>query len=292
MAVSSGLLAAIVDTNARIQALATLHETAATAGGLVRTSDTGQTASNAFTAPGSTGRSSGYQIWRFDDALQATRPVFYRIEWGMSTTGSNSMGMWVTIGTGSDGAGNITGVLLARTAIGSAAIGTSTLLLHIASAGTSRLMLCYGIGYATQNNCVFFSFERSKDSSGNDTADGIIWHSTSAGGATWNAQYIPFTGTVRAAQSYLNCPFPGPTTTLANGQLVGFSPVLPFGIDGAKCAGLNFLVYVTGDAARANTITLNVYGSPHTYYLVGTPQGWAAAASLIAAASSIAIRYE
>lgn len=76
------------------------------AAGLVKTTDTGQIDWGTVTKP-IANTAGGYEIYRFDDALQATRPIFIKFEFG--TGGSvNNPQMWVTAGTATDGAGNIT----------------------------------------------------------------------------------------------------------------------------------------------------------------------------------------
>src|SRR5690606_4107061 len=77
--------------------------------GLVQTPDTGQINWASVTRPGSNSV-AGYEIWRFDDALQGTAPVFLKLSYG---TGNNTNGPRLTlqVGTGSDGSGNLTGTL-------------------------------------------------------------------------------------------------------------------------------------------------------------------------------------
>ena len=108
-------LESYLDTDARFRALASFVSDNLTAGGLPKTADTGQINLATVTRP-AVNTSGGYEIRRFDDALQATKPVFFKIEYG---TGAGSPGtgisFWLTIGTGSDGAGNITGTFFTRT---------------------------------------------------------------------------------------------------------------------------------------------------------------------------------
>src|SRR5512138_2499573 len=49
--------------------------------GLVQTSDTGQINWGSVSRP-SEDNYGGYEVWRFDDALQGTAPVFIKIEYG------------------------------------------------------------------------------------------------------------------------------------------------------------------------------------------------------------------
>lgn len=84
------------------------------AAGLVLHTDTGQIdfTTVTWTAANTV---SGYQIWKFSDALQATKPIYIKLEYG--TNNSNGPQMWITVGIGTNGAGLITGsnLVLART---------------------------------------------------------------------------------------------------------------------------------------------------------------------------------
>jgi hypothetical protein len=73
--------------------------------GLIQTADTGQINWTTVTRPGVTATMAGYEIWRFSDSS-----VFFRIEYG---TGSNVLapGLRLTVGTGSNGAGTLTGTV-------------------------------------------------------------------------------------------------------------------------------------------------------------------------------------
>jgi hypothetical protein len=78
--------------------------------GLTQTTDTGQLAfpMTATTRPATT-TAAGYYILKFNDTLQSTTPIFIKIEPGTGGT-STSPGLWVTVGTGSNGSGTLTGL--------------------------------------------------------------------------------------------------------------------------------------------------------------------------------------
>lgn len=78
--------------------------------GLVQTSDTGQVNWTTVTRAG-TNANAGYEIWRFADSIQATAPIFIRIDYGTSSNVSAPRIM-VTVGTGTNGAGTLTGTAL------------------------------------------------------------------------------------------------------------------------------------------------------------------------------------
>lgn len=75
--------------------------------GLTKTSDTGQIDWGTVTRP-TTNTDAGYEIWRFNDALQATQPIFMKISFGTHSTALKGR-IRIVVGSGSDGAGNLTG---------------------------------------------------------------------------------------------------------------------------------------------------------------------------------------
>ena len=103
-----------------------------TAGGWIQTADTGQTSNATFATiyNGTLNSSSGYQIWRMNDSLQGTYPVFIKIEFGCGSV-SNTPAMWVTIGTGSNGTGTITGIVIARTQFNAGLTASTVLIVMI-----------------------------------------------------------------------------------------------------------------------------------------------------------------
>lgn len=84
-----------------------------TAVGLVQTANTGQLNPATMVRAGANGTAAGYEIWRFNDSLQATAPIFIKIEPGRGNS-ITGLSYWITIGSGTDGAGTITGVASSR----------------------------------------------------------------------------------------------------------------------------------------------------------------------------------
>lgn len=75
--------------------------------GLVRTADTGQIDWTTVTRA-AINTDAGYEIWRFDDVQQATAPIFLRLGYGSGSVTSRPR-LRLEVGTGTDGAGTITG---------------------------------------------------------------------------------------------------------------------------------------------------------------------------------------
>lgn len=70
--------------------------------GLIQTADTGQVNWSTVTRPG-TNTAGGYEIWKFSDSS-----LYLKIEYGTAGT-ATIPSMWITVGTGSNGSGTITG---------------------------------------------------------------------------------------------------------------------------------------------------------------------------------------
>lgn len=107
--------------------------------GLVQTADTGQMDLAAGTVPVVSPQYQGYRIYRMNDALQASAPVFLKVEYGWGGASTTTPGIGVTIGSGTNGAGSITGAFWT----------TFALYLGGAVAAPAPWMACGGEGYAS-----------------------------------------------------------------------------------------------------------------------------------------------
>lgn len=280
-----------VSVAARGQEFAGYFETILTNGGWVRTADTGQTLAASMSGFTSTANTSSYnQIWRMADSLQATAPVYIKIEFGTGNA-TYCPGLWITIGTGSDGSGNITGTKLSRTQIASSGVDTTSNIVSYLSASTSRLSaVLYQATGGTSLSAFGINIERSKDSSGADSSDGIILNTAYC--YSDSHAYVPFSGTARAAQTQ-PCPAVGYNlTSLASGNTIGLIPLLPFALDGCKNPGLGFLAYMRYDTAPFNSVTVTVNSTSITYIMLGIPGTKASFISGMTTYGAIAMRYE
>ena len=150
----------------------TLHNALA-AHALVQTSDTGQINLATVAKPGAINTVAGYEIWRFNDSLQATAPIFFKIEYGVggTTTHPNT---WFTVGTATNGAGTLLGVTTNRHQLSPTTAPTGTNKNVYSSGAANRIWLAYGIDWATNSFSTFIIVERTKDATGVDTADGFM----------------------------------------------------------------------------------------------------------------------
>ncbi len=138
--------------------------------GLVQTDDTGQIDIDTVPMPGA-GVIAGYSVWRLDDALQASRPIFLRLSFGAGAAGALRIQM--EIGTGTNGEGIITGVLVPARIVGA----------QPPSSASGRIYGCHSDGFAGVAVSIPAASDptpgswwlcRTVDSEGNATEHGIM----------------------------------------------------------------------------------------------------------------------
>ena len=86
-----------------------------TSAGLVQTSDTGQTTTSTYVTPGANS-DGGYLIYRFNDSVQSTDPLFIKVFVGAGNPTAN-LRLRIQLGQGTNGAGTLTGTLSSTTAV-------------------------------------------------------------------------------------------------------------------------------------------------------------------------------
>jgi hypothetical protein len=155
------------DTDAEFRSECLLiHNALKAAGGLVQTADTGQTDFTANTRTNGPGV-GGYTIYRFDDVHQSSYPLFIRVDWYQVLIGRP--GFAITIGTGSNGSGTITGVIRTANVMGGGGSGSSLGTCdNFISIGDGYLYVALAIISGTVGNSMscMYSIERSTDEYG------------------------------------------------------------------------------------------------------------------------------
>ena len=113
----------------------------------------------------------GSEVFRFNDSLQATHPIFIKFEYGNGGY-SEAAALRMTVGKSADGAGNIGGVLLAATAVINHAYTAGDVGNCYISGGASWFALSLApldVGLAG-----LFYIERSVNSGGAPTGDALM----------------------------------------------------------------------------------------------------------------------
>lgn len=263
--------------------------------GLVKTADTGQINMAGPPAMGAAHTSYGYEIYRFADALQATSPVFMKIEYGSGGQNGARPGLWITFGTGSDGAGNLTGRVSTRIPLSAyEASNTAGSNKCYVSGDTGRL--CFSLFNNTDTRYgLLFSVERTCDAAGNLTGDGlmIIAKAHFSPGWTinevawdivwWNYTFIlpPGHASVagRPALSGTNwCFYPGYNVgnggTLAYGADLAMLPIVMPSMRGLENPGKNLFGHMYTQIALDSQFTLPVYGVNRNYISLSYGSWW------------------
>lgn len=237
--------------------------------GWVVTTDTGQTAPASFSSFVA-GTASYYRIYKAADALQATLPMFLRIDYKCNASGGPSMKF--QMGTGTDGAGNLTGnVSTAFTHSGTTSVVNTTTYQCYFSGTPGRLSMALW-ATAVSAKAMGFSVERSHDLNGADTGEYFFWHALySSGTYAQQTVMLPATGGVSTMETLgLTFVKPSVSTFLSS---IFFSPIFP-GL--GNYGNPSYSGYMKGtDITNLGTITPTIYGSAHTLLTIsGAPFGY------------------
>jgi hypothetical protein len=235
------------------------------AAGWIQTADTGQINWTTVLAPLGATTVVGYEIWRMDDALQATAPVYLKLEYGSGSAAANPA-IWITIGSGSTGTGVLSGLVSTRfTCTGSAAAAQS----NYWSGDTNRFLMILNTG--TNANCFGMVIQRTTDVDGLDTDEGVLIHGRSAGAIFqqyWNHAIGP------AVMETATVGVLTPTTAFISGVSGNKLTVYPCfwtkqGGSFFQLPGRDMLFYFAPDMTALSPVTLNHLGSLKVYLPLG-----------------------
>lgn len=268
------------------------------AAGLVQTADTGQLDPATVVRPTSGGSvAAGYEIYRFADALQATLPVYIKVEYGTGFA-ANNFGWWFTVGTGTNGAGVLTGQVSGRRQQYPLVVGANNWYCSGSQgADGGRFAMIANYIAANGNGSSFLCIERTRDANGNPTADGIIFFGLQNAGSTALAflQHVPAAGLVPAgvnSTSGVQYPTLGGGPSYASGKSiiglnVGLLPTIA--LLGKVLFGTP-LYFAPADIGDLSTIVVNQFGAAHTFMCFGSGMNYSNVMSNII--TGIAIRWE
>lgn len=231
--------------------------------GLVKTADTGQIDWTTALRPATNGF-AGYEMWRFNDALQTTKPVFVKVEYGIGG-GADRPGLRVQVATGTNGAGVLTGQLGTQRSMQSGASKTAgATLASYCSGGQNRLNLVTNLDPSTATFAMGLFIERTKGTDGVVTGDGIVTF-TISNNSSGTYQVIPFAGSIPAV-STANMAIGFDGMASAAGALVALNPTMAAV---GKALFASWLVYKHADIGELATFTLNHLGGLRTYMPMG-----------------------
>jgi hypothetical protein len=166
----------------------------------------------------------GSEVYRFNDALQATHPIFIKIGYGFGSSG-NAVHLSATIGKSADGAGNIGGVLMSIVKVCNHADGAATPTNSYISYGSSWFALSLG---TLINSCGgVFVIERSLTSNGTPNGNTLLVGFQERNTSTPEFRYIDYANATSEAIVGGIVAIPMPLSTdrsIANGTTC---PVFP-----------------------------------------------------------------
>lgn len=230
--------------------------------GLVKTSDTGQINWATASAPGAAATKVGYEVWKFNDTLQSTAPVFLKIYYGSGNTSSLNPGLWITVGQATDGAGNLSFTGPGEQNLIQTSNSTTASACYL-SGGNNRLSLC--LWPSAGSTGIFFCVERIKDSGGDDTTSGIFVAYVYYGGSVQKKSYvIPAVGGASTVSETSLISAVSTSGSMIRGSTVNVSPVYPM-LGGQQPPCLSCCLFLSGDMPDLNTFAVSFYGTTHTY---------------------------
>lgn len=198
-------------TDGEFQAIITFISAVLTSGGITKTSDTGQIDPGGATFPGSNNTSGGYEIRQFTDTESSTTPVILKINYRRGA-GANTMQLGISIGSGSDGSGNLTSGKMTEQVINIVSNTSATQPFDI-QATTNSFALATPYSTTSQNRG-FIGLERTRDAGGEVTGQGLMLvykNPTSA----FNSIYVDYNAGSFISENSIagGCMMPGNQTT-------------------------------------------------------------------------------
>lgn len=178
------------------------------AAGLVDTNPTGKINWSTVSAASGSAASYGFDVFRFNDSLQATHPIFIRLEYKnrpSAPPNAQAPAIDVTVGTTHNGSGTVGGQ--SRSFQFYYTGGTSDRTngqysLFAAGDGWMNMALWYTLTTGMGLNSFFLSIERTRDANGNITAEGFGVHCVGTeNGSSVRSAFIPFTGGLPPTQT-------------------------------------------------------------------------------------------
>jgi hypothetical protein len=226
--------------------------------GWTQTADTGQV--NWGTIASVPSSAYVYEIWKAADSQASTTPIYVRMEYGFSAT---SPRMQITVGTGSNGSGTITGPTM----------GVYQITGNYANQGGTTYP-CYASGDAGEirfmmwqsNTAVetLFGIERSKDSSGAKTTDYFTLNACNATSNAFIQQSILGSLVTPRELQWMSFGSSNAIATETFNGTTASNPVFPrIGKQGNPMLG--WVTTTAADVAEGASVTVSIYGANHTY---------------------------
>jgi hypothetical protein len=278
VATSTPTLGLTTTTDAAFRTWAQAIDSAITGLGLVATADTGQVDLTTAAKPAGSGAYAGYKVYRFADALQATKPVFIKVEYGTSDWAATRGGLRVTVGSGTNGAGTITGVVNSSTLkVGPGNADPTGGGSHFAG-DTGRLLV--GLYTADANaRGSFILIDRTRADDGTPNGDGLHILVMAQDANAYNCLPFNGAGAVYASQAASLYPPANEANSVRGADTILYPLYGPPRISKNPCSSV--AVYASADITGGTQITVDPDGSGGKNFLalggflpVTNPQGF------------------
>lgn len=268
MATATVVLAPNHTDDATFQAYHGAIDAALLTAGMTAVTQTGEINFGSVTRPGATDTVAGFRCYAFSDVLQSSNKVYLKVEFGTGGSTSNPC-QWVTVGTGLNGSGTLTGQLGTRWKLSAGSSTDATSRTSWFSASTNRLSFAIVPDSSATYLASVFTVERSKNTSGVDTATGIITSVIYPTGSDHQnkQQFVPYAGSIPSAEgSWVVSLAAGSSSVYGTSVLA--SPPIPL-LGGSLNPGVNALCFQVDDIGDLTTFSAKLYGVARTYLALG-----------------------
>lgn len=252
------------------------------AAGLTQTTDTGQ--ADPATIVSTTGANYlyGYNIFKFDDALQASMPIFIKVQYMTNSNGTAGQ-IEFSVGQGTNGAGALSGAIFGPYSNSYAFLSPQTGLTSYASYGdgTFACVLGYGAysGLTYNNHMGSLIVDRARNSAGDSIGNGFLCELSTS--ASTNPVSRPIYSAASLGPSYIPASMPnGNATTSSEGANVNV--FRHYAMTPGVHPSLGSLTYFSSDFGALTPVTVPILGEDHTYLPMGNALNyWSANGSSI-----------
>jgi len=225
---------------------------------LTQTADTGQIAQPIVVPRPAASGVAGYEIFRFNDARQADYPLFVKAEYALSSVLTTPI-LVISVGTGTDGAGGVTGVKLGRSSVQRSQPAISGPLENAASGGDGWFCLATGvIGAGAQ----WLLIERGRNIDGTPNADvAYAWFPGGPSVAAWVTMPRDAPGVQATSMPVLQAA--AGEVASRNGEVPVY-PIEPF-FGRRRPPLLGFIVCAPVDVGQGVVLQTEMYGQMRTF---------------------------
>lgn len=233
--------------------------------GWVQANDAGQINWTTVVANGTFTSWAGSEIWRMNDAWANVAPIYVKIDYGTAGGTNNPQLQW-TLGSGSNGALGLTGVISANTGARMSAVSTTVPVPCYFCGNPDRIILTLMCGGNTTGQTL--GIERTRDANGNTTPEGALIFQcggSSQGGYTqqyWNCKTGP-----AVVESSIGV-FISSATWSGLGPQFNWYPIYPS--NGVFTKPLfNYICASNYHVTPQIPFSVTHYGATHTYMPIG-----------------------